>query len=282
MSFKNCNRESPDFRGRDDASATVARTAPGRARGPAGDFAAWKERYAASSGRVQWAVGRGARAALLAVAVLATAWAPLQAQPATAPRAAAKPAAAAPTAKAARTVLFMGDSLSAGYGLAASQGWVALTAERIAKTKPGWKVVNASISGETTAGGASRIAGELQRNRPAVVVIELGANDGLRGLQLAQSRANLERMIAAAKAAKAQVLLIGMRMPPNLGKEYTQGFERNFHELANQHGTVLLPFLLEPIALDRAAFQADNLHPIASAQPKLRDHVWARLGPMLK
>ena len=180
------------------------------------------------------------------------------------------------------TVLVLGDSLSAAYGLDASRGWVSLLNERLRTSHPRWRVVNASISGETTAGGASRIAGELQRNRPAVVVIELGANDGLRGLQLAQSRANLERMIAAAKAAKAQVLLIGMRMPPNLGKEYTQGFERNFRELANQHGTALLPFLLEPIALDRAAFQADNLHPIASAQPKLRDHVWTRLGPMLK
>ena len=182
MSFKNCNREGFDFGDRDGASASVASIAPDRACGPAGDIAARKERYAASPGRVQWAVGRGARSALLAAAVLLSAWAPLQAQPATAPRASAKPAVAAPAAKAARTVLFMGDSLSAGYGLAASQGWVALTAERIAKTKPGWKVVNASISGETTAGGASRIAGELQRNRPAVVVIELGANDGLRGL----------------------------------------------------------------------------------------------------
>ncbi|MEI2456827.1 MULTISPECIES: arylesterase [Lysobacter] len=194
----------------------------------------------------------------------------------------ARAPAAAPAAKAARSVLVMGDSLSAGYGLAAAQGWVALTAERVARSRPGWRVVNASVSGETTAGGASRIAGELQRNRPSVVVIELGANDGLRGLQLAQSRANLERMILAAKAAKAQVLLIGMRMPPNLGKEYTAGFERNYRELSRQHGTALLPFLLEPIALDRNAFQADNLHPIASAQPKLRDHVWSVLGPMLK
>lgn len=277
MSFKNCNRDGLELGHRDDAGAASA--VPALGRGPAGDLAARKQRYAASPGRVQWAVGRGARAALLAAAVLLSAWAPLQAQPAATAK---TPAVAAPAAKAARTVLFMGDSLSAGYGLAASQGWVALTAERIAKTKPGWKVVNASISGETTAGGASRIAGELQRNRPAVVVIELGANDGLRGLQLAQSRANLERMIVAAKAAKAQVLLIGMRMPPNLGKEYTLGFERNFRELASRHGTALLPFLLEPIALDRAAFQADNLHPIASAQPKLRDHVWTRLGPMLK
>ena len=181
-----------------------------------------------------------------------------------------------------RTVLVMGDSLSAAYGLSAAQGWVALTAERMGKTHPGWKVVNASISGETTAGGAARIDAELKRHRPAVVVIELGANDGLRGLPLAQSRTNLERMIKASKAAGAKVLLVGMRMPPNYGREYTQGFERNFSELASTHKTALLPFLLEPIATDRSAFQADNLHPVATAQPKLRDHVWKALSPLLK
>ena len=190
----------------------------------------------------------------------------------------AQPAAA----KAPRTILVMGDSLSAAYGLSASQGWVALTAERMGKSHPGWKMVNASISGETTAGGAARIDAELKRHRPAVVVIELGANDGLRGLPLAQSRTNLERMIKASKAAGAKVLLVGMRMPPNYGREYTQGFERNFSELASTHKTALLPFLLEPIATDRTAFQADNLHPVASAQPKLRDHVWKSLSPLLK
>ena len=184
--------------------------------------------------------------------------------------------------KAPRTILVMGDSLSAAYGLSASQGWVALTAERMGKSHPGWKMVNASISGETTAGGAARIDAELKRHRPAVVVIELGANDGLRGLPLAQSRTNLERMIKASKAAGAKVLLVGMRMPPNYGREYTQGFERNFSELASTHKTALLPFLLEPIATDRTAFQADNLHPVASAQPKLRDHVWKSLSPLLK
>lgn len=244
--------------------------------------------YAAPRGPVQWAIGPvsgGLRtplaAALVAASLLLSAVTPLHAQSAPAAKTPA-PALAAPAAKAARSVLFMGDSLSAGYGLAASQGWVSLTADRIAKTQPGWRVVNASISGETTAGGASRIAGELQRNKPAIVVIELGANDGLRGLQLAQSRTNLERMIQAAQGAKARVLLIGMRMPPNLGKEYTEGFERNYRELAQKYRTELLPFLLEPVAMDRSAFQADNLHPIASAQPKLRDHVWAKLGPMLK
>ena len=196
--------------------------------------------------------------------------------------AAAQAAKAAPATQPARTVLVMGDSLSAGYGLAASQGWVSLTADRIAKTKPGWRVVNASISGETTAGGAARIDGELKRNKPAVVVIELGANDGLRGLPLAQSRTNLDRMITASKKSGAKVLLIGMRMPPNLGREYTQGFSDNYSALAKQHGIALLPFLLEPIATDRTAFQDDNLHPVASAQPKLRDHVWTQLAPLLR
>jgi acyl-CoA thioesterase-1 len=191
-------------------------------------------------------------------------------------------AAKAPATKPHRTILVMGDSLSAAYGLSASQGWVALTSERIARTRPGWRVANASISGETTAGGVSRIAAELKRTRPAVVVIELGANDGLRGLPLAQTRANLERMIKLSQASGARVMLIGMRMPPNLGREYTQGFERNFSELAKEYKTAFLPFLLEPIARDRANFQADNLHPVAAAQPKLRDHVWESLVPLLQ
>lgn len=193
-----------------------------------------------------------------------------------------KPAPAAQPAPAGPTVLVLGDSLSAGYGLAASEGWVALTAERIAKEAPGWRVVNASISGETTAGGAARIAGELARNKPAVVVLALGANDGLRGLPLEQTRENLMRMVRAAKAAGARVLLVGMRMPPNLGRAFTEGFEQNFRTVAKQEGVPLLPFLLEPIAQDRSAFQADELHPTAAVQPRLRDHVWPALAPLLK
>ena len=180
------------------------------------------------------------------------------------------------------TVLVMGDSLSAAYGLAPQQGWVALTAERLRAEHPGWTVANASISGETTAGGASRIAAELARHKPAVVVIELGANDGLRGLGLEQTRTNLERMVVAAKQSGARVLLLGMRIPPNYGPQYTQGFERNYRELAEEHSVALLPFFLEPIAADRSAFQADNLHPVAEAQPKLRDHVWPALAPLLR
>ena len=193
------------------------------------------------------------------------------------------PAVAAPQAKAAqRTVLVMGDSLSAAYGLSASQGWVALTDVRMKQSNPGWRVVNASISGETTAGGAARIGKELKRVRPQIVVIALGANDGLRGLPLAQTKANLDNMIQAAKAAKADVLLVGMRVPPNYGREYAEGFSANYTALAKRHSIPLVPFLLAPIALDRASFQDDNLHPVAAAQPKLRDHVWKTLGPMLK
>lgn len=181
-----------------------------------------------------------------------------------------------------RTVLVMGDSLAAGYGLAANQGWVDLIAQRMKTTHPGWRVANASISGETTAGGASRIAASLARERPSVVVIELGANDGLRGLSLQQTRSNLEAMIRAAQSTKAKVLLIGMRMPPNYGADYTRGFEANFLDTSKKYKTAYLPFLLAPIANDRNAFQDDNLHPVASAQPKLRDYVWPALRPLLR
>jgi len=226
--------------------------------------------YAARLGRIQWTM---VMAAVLALAAMLL---PLHAT--------AQAARAAPVAqpKPANTVLVLGDSLSAAYGLAPSQGWVALTAARMSKTNPGWRVMNASISGETTAGGAARIEGELKRVRPKVVVIALGANDGLRGLPLAQTRANLDRMIRAAKQGGARVLLVGMRMPPNYGRDYTQGFEANYGALAKQESVALVPFLLEPVAADRANFQADNLHPVASAQPKIRDHVWKGLSPLLK
>ena len=181
-----------------------------------------------------------------------------------------------------RTVLVMGDSLSAAYGLAPSQGWVALTGARLTRDKPGWRMVNASISGETSAGGAARVVREVVLHRPAVVVIALGANDGLRGLPLRQTRTNLARMIGAAHGIGAKVLLIGMRMPPNYGAAYTRDFERSFPQLAQRFDTALLPFLLEPIARDRNAFQDDNLHPVAGVQPVLRDHVWTALAPLLE
>lgn len=181
---------------------------------------------------------------------------------------------------AANTVLVFGDSLSAGYGIAVQQSWPALLAERLRQQKPPRDLVNASISGETTAGGRSRLPAVLERHRPAVVILALGANDGLRGLPLAETRANLTQMVRAAKTSGARVLLVGMRLPPNYGPEYTRDFSALFATLARQEKTALLPFLLEPIALDDAAFQADRLHPTAAAQPKILDHVWKSLQPV--
>ena len=226
--------------------------------------------YAGRVVGIQWRMVMAATLAWLALACLVTT-----------PVHAAGPVKAAP-ATPAKTVLVMGDSLSAGFGIAASQSWVSLTGVRMAKTNPDWRVVNASISGETTSGGAARIDAELKRLRPQIVVIALGANDGLRGLPLAQTKANLDRMIQASQAAKARVLLVGMHMPPNYGRDYTQGFAANYTALAKQHAVPLVPFLLEPIMADRANFQDDNLHPVASAQPAIRDHVWKALAPMLK
>ncbi len=180
-----------------------------------------------------------------------------------------------------RTVLVVGDSLSAAYGIAAHEGWVALTGERLAARRPAWNIVNASISGETSAGGAARIVAEVVRVRPAVVVIELGANDGLRGLPLRDLRRNLARMVGASQSIGAKVLVIGMRLPPNYGQAYTDEFERGFCGIATLLHATCLPFLLAPIASDRTNFQDDNLHPVASAQPALRDHVWPALVPLL-
>jgi len=182
------------------------------------------------------------------------------------------------------TILVMGDSLSAGYGMAARQGWVALLDERVQREFPGWKVANASISGETSAGGAARIKREIARHAPSVVVIELGGNDGLRGLPLegvSGMRRNLERMIAEAQSAGAHVLLLGMQMPPNLGADYVRQFASIYPDLAERHQTALLPFMLEPIAHERAAFQDDHIHPAAAAQPRLLEHIWPAVRPLI-
>lgn len=188
-----------------------------------------------------------------------------------------------PQARAApKVVLVMGDSLSAAYGMASSRGWVSLLDSQLDRSHPGWSVVNASVSGETTAGGVSRLPRLLQRVKPAVVVIQLGANDGLRGLPLDRMRANLDRMIRLSQASGAKVLLVGMRMPPNLGRAYTEGFANTYVQLSKQHRVALLPFLLEPVMLDRGAFQGDNLHPTEAAQPKLARHVWPALQPLLR
>ena len=218
-----------------------------------------------------WAPRRWLQCAMGLCVLLLAAAAQAQVAPATAQDAAAP-----------RTVLVMGDSLSAAYGLRAEEGWVALLADRIAEGHPDWRVVNASISGETSAGGSARVVGEVLRHHPDVVVIALGANDALRGLPLAELKYNLARMIGASRHVGARVLLVGMRMPPNLGPEYTGGFERTYRELAGFFDIPLLPFLLEPVAADRSHFMDDNLHPTAAAQPAIRDHVWQALAPLLR
>jgi acyl-CoA thioesterase-1 len=182
---------------------------------------------------------------------------------------------------AARTLLVFGDSLSTGYGLAPEQGWVSLLGKRLAAREPPWRVVNASVSGETTAGGASRIAAALHEHQPSLVVLALGANDGLRGLPLDQAQANLQRILNATAAARAEVLLIGMRIPPNYGPDDSAQFDALFANVATQNGVATLPFLLEPIAADDSAFQADNLHPVAAVQTKLMEHVWTTLAPII-
>jgi acyl-CoA thioesterase-1 len=185
------------------------------------------------------------------------------------------------SALAARTVLVMGDSLSAGYGIRPGEAWPALLETRLAEKRLDYSVANLSISGETTAGGRARLPAALERYRPAVVVIALGANDGLRGLPLVQMRDNLAAMADAARAAGARVLVAGMRLPPNYGP-YATEFKDSFADVAKARKATLLPFLLEPVALNRNLFLADNLHPTAEAQPLILDHVWPALQPLLK
>ena len=179
------------------------------------------------------------------------------------------------------TLLVLGDSLSAGYGLTPGQGWVSLLQQRLEQRGDTWRVVNASISGDTTAGGRSRLPAALERHQPDVLVLELGANDGLRGLSLTAMKRNLNAMIEQARSAGARVLLIGMQMPPNYGPRYTQGFSAIYAELAATHEVPLVPFLLERVALDASLMLSDNLHPNARAQPLLLDTVWPQLEPML-
>ena len=176
-------------------------------------------------------------------------------------------------------IIVLGDSLSVSP--TPGEAFPALLQARLTTRGSAWIVENAGIRGDTTRGGVNRIDALLAR-RPAVLILALGANDGLRGLPLAQTRANLDRMIVASKAAGARVLLVGMRIPPNYGRDYTQGFEANYAALAKSRDVPLVPFLLAPIAADRANFQDDNLHPVAAAQPKIRDHVWKALDPLLR
>jgi len=183
---------------------------------------------------------------------------------------------------AAPAILVYGDSLSAAYGLPQSAGWVALLDERLKQRKLNYTVANASISGETSAGGAARIGEVLARTKPAIVIVELGANDGLRGLPVAQTQANLTAIVRAAKKQGARVLLLGMELPPNYGPQYTKEFRGMFRDVARGERVSLVPFLLEGIADKRELFQPDNLHLVAEAQPLLLNNIWRYLQPMLR
>lgn len=183
--------------------------------------------------------------------------------------------------RAAPVILVFGDSLSAAYGIPREYGWVSLLEARLAKEKLDYQIVNASISGETTAGGLRRIEAALAAHHPAIVILELGANDWLRGLSLAAMSSNLEQIVSACQRKKARVLLIGMRLPPNYGTRYTQKFQDNYAALARRHKLAFVPFLLDGIE-DGTNFQADNVHPTAAAQPRIMENVWGKLQPLVK
>jgi acyl-CoA thioesterase I len=189
---------------------------------------------------------------------------------------------AASAATGERTLLVFGDSLSAAYGLRAEQGWVPQLQRRLASQGYGYRVVNASVSGETTSGGRNRIARALSQHKPRIVLLELGANDGLRGLPIKETRANLAFMIDAVLRSGSKVLLLGIRIPPNYGPQYTQSFSDIYAGLAVGKKVPLLPFLLEGIALDARLMQADGLHPNAQGQPLVLANVWPVLKPLLE
>lgn len=180
-----------------------------------------------------------------------------------------------------RTILVFGDSLSAAHGLRPEQGWVALLDKRLRDEGYGYEVVNASESGETTSGGLQRLPRALQLNQPGIVVLELGANDGLRGLPLSLARANLSRMIELARQGGARILLVGMRIPPNYGPRYTTDFAQMYSDLSSRYHLPLVPFLLASVALDPARMQEDGLHPNAQGEPAVLQTLWPQLEPML-
>ena len=175
------------------------------------------------------------------------------------------------------TVLVVGDSLSAAFGIAPEESWVALLGERLRAEGYGYAVVNASITGDTTTGGLKRLPRSLQLHQPAVVIIELGGNDGLRGTPIKVMRSNLARMIELSQAAGARVVLAGMQIPTNYGGPYTRSFAAVYPELARKYGTGLVGFFLDGIAQDITLFQADGIHPVAAAQKTLVDNVWPPL-----
>ena len=181
----------------------------------------------------------------------------------------------------AKSVLVLGDSLSAAHNIPVEAGWVHLLEVRLKQMEPGWAVINASISGDTSVSGRNRLPGLLSQYHPRVVVIELGANDGLRGLPLTDLRRNLAAMIDAAQHAGAKVLLLGIEMPVNYGPQYRDGLRAVYADLAQEKHVALLPFLLEGVALNAALMQEDGLHPVAAGEPRVLDNVWTKLKPLL-
>ncbi|BBT17693.1 arylesterase [Metapseudomonas otitidis] len=182
---------------------------------------------------------------------------------------------------AAGTVLVVGDSISAALGLETSQGWVSLLQKKLDSERIDHRVVNASISGDTSAGGAARLPALLGEHKPEVVIIELGGNDGLRGQPPAQLQQNLASMVEQSRQAGAKVLVLGMRLPPNYGKRYTDAFARVFSDVAKEQQVPLVPFFLEGVGGVEGMMQADGIHPAAGAQPKLLENVWPSLQPLL-
>lgn len=190
--------------------------------------------------------------------------------------------AAAPAYSASKTLLVLGDSLSAEYGLPRGTGWVALMQQQLRTEKYDWQIVNASISGETTSGGKSRLPGLLQQHKPALVLIELGGNDGLRGLSLAATQANLREMMAMVSASGAKIILAGMRVPPNYGIDYSKRFAAMYQGLGREKNVRLVPFLLQGLEDTEQFFQPDRIHPNQRAQPVMMDNVWQILRPLLR
>jgi acyl-CoA thioesterase-1 len=188
----------------------------------------------------------------------------------------------APAVAAERSILILGDSISSAYGIAQARGWVALLDARLKRERPDYIVANASVSGDTTAGGVARLGAALERHRPQVVVLELGGNDGLRGLPVADMKKNLAAMIEQSRNSGARVLLVGMKIPPNYGPDYSGAFEAAYGELAKRYQTALVPFLLEDFADQPDLFQPDRIHPAEAAQPLMLERVWKALQPLLK
>lgn len=183
---------------------------------------------------------------------------------------------------ASKVVVVLGDSLSAEYGLQRGEGWVNLMQQRVDQQKIGARIINASISGETTSGGRARLKKLLDQHQPDIVIIELGGNDALRGLPLSSTHANLLNMVNSAQAANARVLLIGMQIPPNYGADYTQQFSSLFPRIAKESGAALVPFMLKGVAENTDMFQSDRIHPAAAAHPIILDNIWPALQLLLR